>query len=78
VGLNTTARQLGGALGVAMLAAILEAADPGPSGYRVAFALCGAAAAIVALAALATLAGRSQLPRRGLQPASASRPSRNL
>jgi EmrB/QacA subfamily drug resistance transporter len=55
-GLNMTARQLGGALGVALLAAILEAAAPGVGGYRVAFAVCGGAAAATALGALA--AGR--------------------
>jgi MFS family permease len=77
VGLNTTARQLGGALGVALLAAILEAAEPGPSGYQVAFALCGAATTIVGLGALAALPSPVQL-WRGPEATSVSRPSRNL
>jgi EmrB/QacA subfamily drug resistance transporter len=55
-GLNMTARQLGGALGVALLAAILEASAPGVGGYKVAFVVCGGAAATTALGALA--AGR--------------------
>jgi len=68
VGLNMTARQLGGALGVAMLAAILEAAAPGPDGYRVAFAACGAAATVPALGAL--VAGRRLMVPPGV-PATA-------
>lgn len=53
-GMVMTARQLGGALGVAALAAVLAAAaDPfGPGAYRTVFALSTAGALLIALAGL--------------------------
>jgi EmrB/QacA subfamily drug resistance transporter len=78
VGLNTTARQLGGALGVALLAAILES-DPGVSGYQSAFALCGLATVLVGVGALAAASRPVSLQvLRGPETTSASRPSRNV
>jgi hypothetical protein len=76
VGLNMTARQLGGALGVALLAATLEA-TPGIDGYKTIFALCGVAMTVVGLGALAATMQPVQL-WRGPEATSASRPSRNL
>jgi MFS family permease len=63
-GLNLAARQLGGALGVALLASILDAADPGMSGYRTVFVLCGAAAALVALSAIFLARGSARVEVR--------------
>ena len=52
-GLMMTARQLGGALGVAALAAVLAASDAfDPDAYRAVFALSTAGAALVALTGL--------------------------
>lgn len=62
-GLNLAARQLGGTLGVALLASILEAADPGMSGYRAVYWFCAAAGGLVVLSALF------------LAPAAAARPA---
>lgn len=50
-GMSMTARQFGGAVGVAALATILASADPGLGGYRAVFALCTAAALVVLLIA---------------------------
>jgi EmrB/QacA subfamily drug resistance transporter len=63
-GLNLASRQLGGALGVALLASILDAADPGMSGYRTVFVLCGAAAALVALSAIFLARGSARVEVR--------------
>jgi EmrB/QacA subfamily drug resistance transporter len=57
VGLNMTGRQLGGAAGVAVLASILEAAAPGPDGFKTVFAFCAAAGLATGLAALRLAAG---------------------
>jgi hypothetical protein len=46
-----TARQFGGAVGVALLATILASAEPGLGGYRAVLAICVAATLIVALSA---------------------------
>ena len=51
-GLNMTARQLGGALGVAALAAILEGQGAGVSAFKDVFLFCAGAAALAAVAAL--------------------------
>ncbi|MDW5592883.1 DHA2 family efflux MFS transporter permease subunit [Conexibacter stalactiti] len=51
-GLLMTARQLGGALGVAALAAILDASDGGLGGFRGVFAMCTAATVLTAISAL--------------------------
>ncbi len=50
-GLNTTARQLGGAFGVAVLAVLLPAA-PAVSDYAAIYVFCGAAALAAGLAGL--------------------------
>jgi EmrB/QacA subfamily drug resistance transporter len=70
-GMVMTARQLGGALGVAALAAVLAAAsDPfEPGAYRTVFALSTAAAALVALAGLALAR-----PVPAAEPAAAAEP----
>jgi MFS family permease len=51
-GLNMTARQLGGALGVALLAAILEGQGAGVGAFKDVFLFCAGAAALAAVAAL--------------------------
>jgi MFS family permease len=51
-GLNMTARQLGGALGIATLAAILEAQGPVVSAFRDVFVFCSVAAVGAAIAAI--------------------------
>lgn len=51
-GLAMTARQLGGALGVAALATILESSGVGLDGFRAVFAMCTGAALLTALSAL--------------------------
>ncbi|MUK00665.1 MFS transporter [Vibrio cholerae] len=62
-GLNTILRTIGGALGAQVTAALISttAATPTPeTGYRIAFAACGATLALVAvIAATATTAGRT-------------------
>src|SRR5215207_4599435 len=56
VGLNTTARQVGGALGIASVAAVLAARGVGvPLGYRESFLLTGALALAAAIAGLLLL-----------------------
>lgn len=55
-GMNMTARQLGGALGIALLAIILTAAAPGADGYTRVYLMCGFA--IVPAAALGLALGR--------------------
>ncbi|MFE0251646.1 DHA2 family efflux MFS transporter permease subunit [Streptomyces sp. NPDC059010] len=56
IGLNTTARQLGGALGVAAAAVILaERGIAGPLGFREIFLFSAIAAAVAALSGLALL-----------------------
>lgn len=61
VGLNLTARQVGGALGIAAVAVILaERGLFGPLGYREIFLFCGAAAAVACIAGLGLL--RSDRP----------------
>jgi EmrB/QacA subfamily drug resistance transporter len=51
-GLLMTARQLGGALGVATLAAILDAGDGDLASFRGVFAICTAATVLTAISAL--------------------------
>lgn len=51
-GLLMTARQLGGALGVAALAAILDAGDGSLGSFRSVFAMCTAATVLTAISAL--------------------------
>jgi MFS family permease len=51
-GLNMTARQLGGALGVAVLAAILEGQGLQVSAFRHVFLFCAGGGALAAVAAL--------------------------
>ncbi|HST43023.1 MAG TPA: DHA2 family efflux MFS transporter permease subunit [Conexibacter sp.] len=51
-GLLMTARQLGGALGVAALAAILDAGDGSLASFRGVFAMCTAATVLTAISAL--------------------------
>ncbi|CAG7657307.1 membrane hypothetical protein [Actinacidiphila bryophytorum] len=54
VGMTTTARQLGGSLGVAATASVLAAHGvAGPQAYRDVFLTCGLVAAVAALAGLA-------------------------
>nr|WSX73788.1 DHA2 family efflux MFS transporter permease subunit [Streptomyces sp. NBC_00899]WSX80149.1 DHA2 family efflux MFS transporter permease subunit [Streptomyces sp. NBC_00899] len=54
VGMTTTARQLGGSLGVAATASVIAAHGiAGPQAYRDVFLTCGAVAAVAALAGLA-------------------------
>lgn len=60
-GLTMTARQLGGALGVAALAALLTARGPDADGFALAFVACGGAAALAGLTGLA-LVGRRPTP----------------
>jgi EmrB/QacA subfamily drug resistance transporter len=62
-GLNMTARQLGGALGIATLAAILEAQGPTVEAFRDVFLFCSVAAACTALAAI-RLSARAALRER--------------
>ncbi|MFC6013272.1 MFS transporter [Nocardia lasii] len=49
IGMNLTARQVGGALGVALLAAIFAGADTALSGFHLVFGVCGAISLAVAL-----------------------------
>ncbi len=58
-GLNTTARQVGGALGVAALALIVQA-TPGLDGFVAVYVLCGAASLAAAAAGLALAPARSR------------------
>ncbi|GAA0963394.1 MFS transporter [Actinocorallia libanotica] len=51
-GLNTTARQLGGALGTAVLAALLAGPRTGPETFTTVYACCAAACALALLAGL--------------------------
>lgn len=60
-GLNLTARQLGGALGIAVLASILAGA-PSIADYHAVWAVCGGAALLIAIGAFA--AGRHQAAAR--------------
>jgi EmrB/QacA subfamily drug resistance transporter len=70
IGLNTTARQLGGALGVAAVAVILaERGLGGPLGFREVFLFSGVAAAVAALAGLGLLV-RAPAPASTSSPAS--------
>ena len=48
-GLNMTARQLGGALGIATLAAILEAQGPTVDAFRDVFLFCSVTAVVAAV-----------------------------
>ena len=66
-GLNTTARQLGGALGIAALAALLNA-DPGLDGIKHVYAFCTASVLLATLAGLA-IHIRPQPPAPTPQPA---------
>jgi EmrB/QacA subfamily drug resistance transporter len=70
VGLSMTARQLGGALGIAVLATILSSSDPGLPGMRAVYWFCIGATVVTALIA-ATL-GR---PARAPAPGAASAPA---
>jgi EmrB/QacA subfamily drug resistance transporter len=68
-GLNMTARQLGGALGIAVLAAILQAQGGRDlDGYAAVYGMCGLAAAGAALSAL-----RLRAPRIRPAPAAVAR-----
>ena len=51
-GMTMTARQLGGAFGVALMASILEAAGPGIGGFHTVFLFCAAGSVLTGLAAL--------------------------
>ncbi|WUH94260.1 DHA2 family efflux MFS transporter permease subunit [Streptomyces sp. NBC_00433] len=54
VGMTTTARQLGGSLGIAATASVIAAHGiAGPQAYRDVFAVCGALAVVAALVGLA-------------------------
>ncbi|SHN11967.1 DHA2 family efflux MFS transporter permease subunit [Actinacidiphila paucisporea] len=54
IGMTTTARQLGGSLGVAATASVIAAHGiAGPQAYRDVFAVCGGLAAVAALVGLA-------------------------
>jgi EmrB/QacA subfamily drug resistance transporter len=63
-GLNLTARQIGGALGVAVLAAILETQGPSVDAFRHVFLFSSAAAAASAACALGLSAPRVRLAER--------------
>ena len=51
-GLNMTGRQIGGALGVAVLAAILESQGPTVAAFRDVFLFCSGASVVAAVCAL--------------------------
>jgi EmrB/QacA subfamily drug resistance transporter len=61
-GLNLTARQVGGALGVAVLATILTSQGLGVGAFRDVFIFCTVAAALAALTALRLTRGREEEP----------------
>ena len=76
VGLNTTARQLGGALGIAAVAAVLAARGVGvPLGYRESFLLTGILALAAAIAGLLLL--RKSAAGPGLAPTADAAPARD-
>ncbi|MFL5885821.1 MAG: MFS transporter, partial [Thermoleophilaceae bacterium] len=58
-GLNMTARQLGGALGIATLAAILTAQGPTVAAFRDVFLFCTGAAVVASLCAVGLAPARS-------------------
>jgi EmrB/QacA subfamily drug resistance transporter len=59
-GMTMTARQLGGAFGVALMASILEAAGPGIGGFHSVFLFCAAGSVLTSLVALRL--GRAPAP----------------
>jgi EmrB/QacA subfamily drug resistance transporter len=63
-GLNMTARQLGGALGIALIPPIL-AAHPGGAGYRDVFLLCAIASGLVAATGLLLVPAQRPAPASG-------------
>jgi EmrB/QacA subfamily drug resistance transporter len=71
-GMTMTARQLGGAFGVAVMASILEAAGPGVGGFQAVYLFCAGAACLSAIAAFRMAPAETTAPATAAGAAEAS------